>query len=165
MNPTTQTNPPSEQLTWADKKPFRLRNSVVGALTRDLLLPLGMLKIDSTIRWHKEYAPGTSGDVRMVLVQTVDSENRTLTMEQWQLDCFGHMPSTEALTPPMCPLERQPAQTQRPYCAQRMTLTPNELIGGPLYIHFEALMDRRPDWEERDLVIGWNELERVARHL
>ncbi|KAL4959641.1 uncharacterized protein BDV14DRAFT_184253 [Aspergillus stella-maris] len=65
----------------------------------------------------------------------------------------------------MCPRDRQPAHVQRPFCAQRRTLTSTGLIGGPLLLHFEALMDRDPVGLDGDLVIGWDDLRDIARTL
>ncbi|KAL4936648.1 hypothetical protein BDV06DRAFT_89390 [Aspergillus oleicola] len=115
---------------------------------------------ENTKRWFAV----TKGDVRMALIHAINTRDHTMTIEQWQLRRPALMRAI-VINPPLCPRERQPAHLQRPFCAQRRTLTSTELIGGPLLLHFEALMDRDPVELESDLIIGWNDLKGVARNL
>ncbi|KAL4791284.1 hypothetical protein BDV19DRAFT_312467 [Aspergillus venezuelensis] len=112
----------------------------------------------------KRWFAVTRGDVRMVLIHTINARNHTMLIEQWQLR-RPYMARARLMNPPMCPRDRQPAHLQLPFCAQRRTLTPTGLIGGPLLLHFEALMDRDPVGLDCDLVIGWGDLRDISRTL
>ncbi|KAL5045276.1 hypothetical protein BDW71DRAFT_89814 [Aspergillus fruticulosus] len=123
---------------------------------------------------HSWFA-ASEGATRIVLMHTYNAHTHTLTIEKWQLAFPGTtVPATQTewsmntqAPPPMPPLGLQTMAFQRPYCSQRMVLTEAGLMGGPLYVHFHALMDRAPVAQlgETDMVLHWEALRDVARKL
>ena len=107
---------------------------------------LPRLRMDAT--W---WFANSCGDVRIVLVVSINKATRQVVLERWQLAPVGTLvplsPETifdlqEKNAPP--PLEKQPfVSPDSAYCAQRIKIcrTSNTVTGGPLRLPFQPVMD------------------------
>ncbi|GKZ30213.1 hypothetical protein AbraIFM66950_008259 [Aspergillus brasiliensis] len=117
---------------------------------------LAKLRRDAT--W---WFQSSSGDTRIVLIVSIKSSARQVRLEKWQLipPNMGR-PATRQMIDQlrqepdqMPPLVQQPANAQFAFPIQEVVITPTSITGQPLVLPFQALFDRRPDGNERDIVI------------
>lgn len=116
----------------------------------------------------------SEGQVRIVLVMTVQKSHQKLLIEKWQLaQPNSPSPLTDAaalqlrqqVPPPLPPLTKQPRGTQRPFALQAIEVTPTGVSGAPLVLPFEALFCRPPQGNERDIIIISHMLTKCLHHL
>ncbi|RDW94114.1 uncharacterized protein DSM5745_01436 [Aspergillus mulundensis] len=125
------------------------------------------------VRDARSWFAASKGTTRIVLIHTYNAEAHTLTIEKWQLampqlNVPARKTECSMKAQELPPLGKVPVALQQPYCSQRMVLSDEGLEGGPLHMHFQALMSRPPVSQqgERDVVlIGWDLLKDVARKL
>jgi hypothetical protein len=115
---------------------------------------LGRLRADAD--WWFTHS---EGDVRFVLLTA--KKPTMIYFELWQLAPSNsprpltrqYIQTLRSQNVNMPPLSRQPAQIQKSYCSQEVTVTPNSVVGAPLVLPFEALFSRAPIFPERDISI------------
>ena len=107
----------------------------------------------------------SNGDVRIVLLLSINKNQRTALLEKWQLAPTNTpQPMTritpnrlrQQVPPPMPPLVRQ---IQQPFAHQEIQLTQTTMTGGPLVLPFEALFCRPPQGTEVDITLAQQELQ------
>lgn len=96
---------------------------------------MSQLRADAA-KWFAD----SNGDVRIALVIAI--KDSRVDIEKWQLAPEG-----------ASPLDLQVPDSQQPYCAQEITITPQGVTGTPLVLPFTALYDRVPGPGETDVLI------------
>ncbi|KAE8152939.1 hypothetical protein BDV25DRAFT_150195 [Aspergillus avenaceus] len=117
-------------------------------------------RLHEDVKWWFE---NSRGDVRIGLVVKISLSTRKSTIEKWQLASPGPpRPVTRGAErqlphlPP--PRVQQAAAEQQPFIAQVITISDHTVIGAPLVLNFHAVMDRRPQRNERDIELDADDL-------
>lgn len=149
---------------------------------RDAALAMGVLvietgvteslpKLEEDVQW---WFQNSNGDVRIVLVLSINKSQRTALLQKWQLAPVNTpQPMTRAVLnrlrrqvpPPMPPLLQQMPRSQQPYIHQEIQMTQTTMTGGPLVLPFEALFCRPPQGTETDITLNQQELLPILRNL
>ncbi|KAE8168309.1 hypothetical protein BDV40DRAFT_294853 [Aspergillus tamarii] len=113
-------------------------------------------KLQEDAKW---WFNNSSGRVRIVIL--ISLKRTMMLFQKWQLmPPNAPKPITRQYisllhqqSPNIPPLVNQPATTQTLYMDQEVTVTPHAVIGAPMVLHFQALMDRAPGLNETDIPI------------
>jgi len=128
-------------------------------------------KLEEDVQW---WFQNSNGDVRIVLVLSINKSQRTALLQKWQLAPVNTpQPMTRAVLnrlrrqvpPPMPPLLQQMPRSQQPYIHQEIQMTQTTMTGGSLVLPFEALFCRPPQGTETDITLNQQELLPILRNL
>ncbi|KAE8423842.1 hypothetical protein BDV36DRAFT_289939 [Aspergillus pseudocaelatus] len=123
-------------------------------------------KLQEDAKW---WFNNSSGRIRIVIL--ISLKRAKMLFQKWQLVppnaptliTRQYISSLRQQSPNMPPLVNQPATIQTLYMDQEVTVTPNAVIGAPMVLPFQALMDRAPAFNETDISITAQHFRGFAR--
>ncbi|KAE8361225.1 hypothetical protein BDV27DRAFT_160897 [Aspergillus caelatus] len=123
-------------------------------------------KLQEDAKW---WFNNSSGRIRIVIL--ISLKRTKMLFQKWQLVppnaptpiTRQYISSLRQQSPNMPPSVNQPATIQTLYMDQEVTVTPNAVIGAPMVLPFQALMDRAPAFNETDISITAQHFRGFAR--
>jgi len=123
--------------------------------------PLAKLKCDAN--WWLVQPGRNGGKVMIVVTISIKPKDKSLQIEKWENALAPARPNTRAN--PATPIPIQiPTRIQQITIRPNATgaITPNEVTGAPLVLHFEKIFLRQPIAPQTDLTFTANELAEFA---
>jgi hypothetical protein len=142
------------------KPASRVRETDLPTIVIEAGLSESLARLRADAKLWLSYSRVNGDKVEIVVLISIKSEDKILMIEKWQnVDRLLGRPITRA-NPAMIPTQIQQI-TIRPN-ATTGAITPNEVTGAPLVLHFEKIFLRQPTALETDLTFTANELADFA---
>jgi hypothetical protein len=128
-------------------------------------LPESLKQLRCDANWWLVNPGREGGKVMIVVIISIEKNNKGLQIEKWENALAPPRPITRANPAPLIPI-LIPTLIQQITIRPNATgaITPNEVTGAPLVLHFEQIFLRRPMAPQTDFTFTANELADFATY-